>query len=501
MRLHRDRKLLEMELIAAVRRGERCFVASNAKEFILNAERMIRNECGEEVVLRVVTGDNSQDEAVVRFVKNIRTEFLKVQVVLASPSLGTGIDITFPNGECKVDRVFGFFYPLVNTHTDIDQQLCRVRNPGAVDVWIDRATFNFTCNVEVIKDDLARAYAVNRAVRGRRPDGMVDYDPNDPLLLICAHVTALERASKNRLVELFCKLREANGWVIERVEGRVKASPYDQARSQRRDERAEMLLKAAKLTEADYIDLDLRVSNGATLSPGDRAAYEKYIFESTIGVPLDEELVEMNLDDRLIERVRTMAEITALWVTDDFPDLLNVLAEPLQLSRGRVQITSPARMIGVLMRVAGLTKPAGFNSHHSVTAASLTEFARVCAENRTAIEEIFSEPMRQDLEENPVRQLNRFLDRIGLRLKVARSEKTQTGGKTRYYALDPVLLERMTWLAASYSEVQREREVRQQENGNLFSRRSRDQTPQQGTAEESTYMNTNTGLLSLIGDD
>lgn len=502
MRLHRDRKLLEMELIAAVRRGERCFVTTNSKEFALNAERMIRNECGEDVVLRVVTGENSQDEGVVKFVKNIRTEFLKVQVVLASPSLGTGIDITFPNGECKVDRVFGFFYPLVNTHTDIDQQLCRVRNPGAVDVWIDRATFNFTCNVEVIKDELARAYAVKRAVRGRRPDGMVDYDPNDPLLLICAHVTALERASKNRLVELFCKLRETNGWVIERVEGRANESPYDEARSQRREERAEMLLKAPKLTQSDYIDLDARVSKGATLSPEDKAAYEKYVFENTVGVPLDEELVEMNVDGRLIDRVQTMAEITALWVRNDFPDLLEALVEPIQLPKGRLRMTSPARMIGVLMRLAGLTTLAGFKADCLVTSASLAEFVRVCRENRTAIEEIFSEAMRDDVEQNPVRQLNSFLNRIGLRLKVARSEKTQTGGKTRYYALDPVSLKRMTWLAASYSEVQRAQEIRQHESGNAFScQRPRDQTPQQGTAEESTYMNTNTGLLSLIGED
>jgi hypothetical protein len=44
----------------------------------------------------------------------------------------TGIDITFPDGACFVDRVFGFFFSFINTHTDIDQQLSRVRNPGAV---------------------------------------------------------------------------------------------------------------------------------------------------------------------------------------------------------------------------------------------------------------------------------------------------------------------------------------------------------------------------------
>lgn len=197
MRLYQNKSFVEKLMIEAIKRGERCFVVSNSKAFIKTAERMIRNECGENIVMRVITSDNSREEATIRFLKNIKTEILNVQVTAGTPSIGTGIDITFPDGARHVDRVFGFFEPLINTHTDIDQQLARVRNPGRIDVWIQSATFDFTCNIDVVKDDLARAYTVPRAVKGRRPDGMVDYDRDDPLLMICAHVTALQRASKN----------------------------------------------------------------------------------------------------------------------------------------------------------------------------------------------------------------------------------------------------------------------------------------------------------------
>ena len=498
MRLFRDRKRLEREVLEAIRRGERCFITSNSKEFILNAERMIRDVCGSKVIMRVVTGDNSHEEAVVGFVKNIKTEFLKVQVVLTTPSMGTGIDISFPGGECRVDRVFGFFYSMVNTHTDIDQQLCRVRNPGAVDVWISPTTFNFTCNVDVVKDDLARAYTVKRAVKGRRrADGMVDYDRNDPLLTICAHVTALERASKNRLVELFCKLREASGWVIQRVDEKVKESPYDEARRLRKEERAEMLLKALTLTNSDFIDLDERACNGGVLSPEERAAHEKHVFERAVGVPLDAELVQLNLDGRLLQRVQTLAEITAIWSKDYLRDHFDLLAEPAGLPRGRLQTMTPGRMIGVLMLIAGLTTATGFKIGHLVTVASLDEFVRVCQENRTVIEEVFGEAIRGDLEKNPVRQLNQFLARVGLKLKLDRSEKTQNDGKLRYYSLDMNMVGRMTSLAASFSEVRRLREIEEEEGRS----RRRDRTPQQGTAEDTPYMNTNTGLLSLADED
>ena len=498
MRLFRDRKSLERELIDAIRRGQRCFVTSNSKEFILNAERMIRNECGDGVVMRVVTGENSHEEAVVKFVKNIKTEFLVVQVVLASPSMGTGIDITFLDGACMVDRVFGFFYSMVNTHTDIDQQLCRVRNPGMVEVWISPTTFDFTCNVEVVKDDLARAYTVPRSVKGRRrEDGMVDYDRDDPLLTICAHVTSLERASKNRLVELFCKFREANGWAIERVDAKEKESPYDEARRQRKEERAALLLNAPALTEGDFVDLDARVSAGDVLSPEERAAREKHIFETTVGVPLDAQLVSMHLDGKLIERIETLAAIASVWSKAHLDDLFDLLAEPTRLSKGRLQNMPADRMIGVLMRIAGLTDGTGIKAGHVVAAASLADFARVCHENQTVTEEVLGDALRVNLRQNPVGQLNRFLARVGLKVKVVRTEKMEDGGKLRYYSLDPGLVERMTSLAASYSEVQRRREIDQEERG--FTRR--DQTPQQGTAEKTEYMPTTTDLLSLLDPD
>ena len=69
---------------------------------------MILNECGDGIAIRTITRDNSRDDAIVDFLANIKTEFLRVQVVLGTPSIGTGIDITFPNEQVLVDRVFDF---------------------------------------------------------------------------------------------------------------------------------------------------------------------------------------------------------------------------------------------------------------------------------------------------------------------------------------------------------------------------------------------------------
>lgn len=496
MRLFKDRKRLEREVMAAIRSGQRCFITSNSKGFINTLERMIRKECGDGIVMRTVTGDNSQDDAIVDFVKNIKTEFLKVQIVLVTPSMGTGVDITFLDGACHVDRVFGFFYSMVNAHTDIDQQLCRVRNPGSVDVWISGTTFNYTCNVEVVKDDLARAYTVKRAVRGKRPDGMVDYNPDDPLLMLCAHATALERASKNRLVELFCKLREANGWDIVRVGEKVKDNSYEEARDELRHERAEALLDAPKLNASDFIDLDKQVSDGASLSPEDRAAREKYAFEHDIGVELDAEIVELDRDGRLRERIVTLAEVVKLWDKPDY-GVVEALIEPTKEAQGRLREMSTGRMIAALMRIAGLTTASGPKAGYTTSASELSEFIRICRVNKTVIEEVFSVALRGDLERNPIRQLNRFLARVGLAMEVVAATKN-SGTKIRHYSLDWKLVEQMMQLARSYLRVEKRKEIEREETGLRRKHPEARQLGHQGTKENSPYIATETGLLSLL---
>jgi hypothetical protein len=411
---------------------------------------------------------------------------------LATPSIGTGIDITFPNSECRVDRVFGFFYPFVNTHTDIDQQLARVRNPGAIDVWISPATFDFTCNVEVIMDDLARAYTVRRAVRGRRSDGMVEYDRDDPLLMICAHVTALQRASKNRLVELFRALREANGWAVEWVDETAPPGPYGPARKMLDAERMEMLLNAKMVDDADYIELDDRISKGASLSKEESVTWERNHFERTVGVPLDAVLVAMNLDGRLLERVAALAEIVSIWSKDSPDGLIDALLAPTSDPNGRLQQMEPARLIAVLMRVAGLTDVHGFAADTVASVDSLARFVAICRENRTVIEETFGEPLRGDFGEKPVGQLNRFLRRIGLKLEHAKTQKI-VGRKIRYYAIPTGILETMTRLARSFLEVRERNEV-EKERARLEGRnRNR---PAEKTVEEETVSTDDIGLLS-----
>lgn len=455
LRLYNSETALRDELFKAIERGERCFVACNSKKMAKVIEQMIKKRFGGGVKMRTITSDNSREASEIEFVKNIKTEFLNIQVLVCSPSLGTGIDITFPDasgapgGACLVDQVFGFFYPLVNTHTDMDQQLFRVRNPGAVKVWISPARFRFSSNFDVVRDDLARAHYVPRAVTGRTPDGLVDYNPMDPVLLICTHVTASQRASKNRLIELFCQLRESQGWKIERDTSRP--TPTKERKDAEKaiwNENAKGLLNAPVLDDNELLDLTIREQNGEPLSLMEKLAYERNTLERSLGVHLTYEIIKLNYDGRLIDRVATLARLTKRWT--DFEHIKSVLADQANFL-SRMSKQPHDFMLNCILTLCGLANAQGINRNVQVEASDLLDFTSICQKNRTVLEDILGQQIRKDVETNPVRQANVFLKLAGLKVEPIKRRKNQGKG-IRLYGFDVPRLDLMMSLAAAYKD-------------------------------------------------
>jgi hypothetical protein len=255
-----------------------------------------------------------------------------------------------------------------------------------------------------------------------------------------------------------CKLRQANGWSIEHVRETTLASPFEDAKKELAAERAAMLLGAQTISDADFIELDERKQNGAGLSSEERILHEKNEFERTVGVPLDAGLIDLNRDGRLIGRIAELAEIVRFWAIDrghdHFGDILPKPTEPHQ----RLLKLQPHYLLATMMRAAGLTGAQGFARGVVISTADLGYFVRLCRENQTTIEETFGGELRVDFQDKPIKQLNLFLRRIGLKLTGAGIEKID-GRKIRYYRLPDDLTARMMQLARSYLQVKAKREA------------------------------------------
>ena len=365
---------LREELLSAIGRGERCFVTCNSRKAVKVLEKIVRKKFGSIIKMRIITSDNSRESAEIEFVKNICGEFLKIQVLICSPSLGTGIDITYPDplgvasaGLCKIDNVFGFFYAKVNTHTDMDQQLSRVRNPGAIKVWISPARFHYSSNFDVIRDDLARARYAPGAVKGYTADGLTKYDPNHPLLMIYTHVTAAQRASKNRLIELFCELRKANGWEIERIDTRVDGN-RDRSEAERLlwNEHTQGLFQAPVLNDDDYLDLCIREKDSDPLNLADRLSYERNTLERALGVDLTYDIIKLNYDGGLISRVEVLSSLIRDW--HSFRSLAETVLSAQELSLARLPKLRGQILLAMIAIVAEIADADGIRRDAEVTA-------------------------------------------------------------------------------------------------------------------------------------
>ena len=148
-----DRNHLIADLLQSLREGKRVFVVSNAKGRINALVEGIVSELGASIRLLRITSETTKDENVRTFIANPSVEALKYDVILASPTIGTGVDITFEGDAQLIDVVYGLFKDGINTHFDMDQQLGRVRHPGEVKVWVSPQRFRFDTALDVVRSD------------------------------------------------------------------------------------------------------------------------------------------------------------------------------------------------------------------------------------------------------------------------------------------------------------------------------------------------------------
>jgi hypothetical protein len=250
-------------------------------------------------------------------------------------------------------------------------------------------------------------------------------------------------------------------------------------------ERAVMLLEAPVIDDDYYIELDGKASRGAHMTKEERIIYERNHFERTVGVSLDEHLVEMNTDGRLLDKVKTLAAVLPLLSTGGpGRGLVDALLEPTTKPRGRLQKQEPEVILAVLMTVADLADGGGIKAQSIVSVDTLAKFVAICRGNRTMIEEVFREPMRNDFQKNPTRQMNAFLKHIGLELTVADTRK-MADRKIRYYAISADPLAAMTRLAISYREAEGKRAEEKEMSPRRRSKRAeRAQIDEPSSAEE-----------------
>jgi hypothetical protein len=443
LELFTSKNHLHSDLISNIKEGKRCFVTSNSKKFVEG----LYDECVKEFKeksFELVVSDRGDDEIVRYFLKNIKTEILKKDALFASPSIGTGIDITFPDNSKQVDVVYGFFETNVNTHFDIDQQLARVRHPGQVKVWISPKRHRKSTDIETIRQEIL----FNQKVKGLQyyldQNGAHASMGQHPFVDLLSTIIASRRQSMNRLRENFILYKQKTGWNVESVEhNELLAQDGKQLRQASRVTRTKKLqsrlLAAADITEAQRVELDDKKKKNDAMTDDEKAALNKYWITHFYRQEVTKKLLDFDDEGKTRQKINLLERV--IDPKNKLVRYQDIDVETAMVIESKLtpnQLRKPV-LLRELLIAAGIFDPTtmSFVLDVSYTAQSLSKFVELLKskEAKDRFTYVFDKEVNDNIEQRPIVQVGSLLKMVGLGHEAIKKNK---GGGMSVYQLNPV---------------------------------------------------------------
>ena len=450
--------------------GKRVFVTSNSKGKINNLEKSIEDlskETGKSISMIAISSENSRTKDTQKFINNIKTEILKYQVILTSPSLGTGVDITFANGKAEVDCVYGFFENRINSHTEIDQQLARVRNPKEVNVWISPIRFNFETEFEIVKLDLINNNMMHKIYSEYESNSGSDSTKKTPIFLtMAALITTQQRASKNHLKINFIDYKKNNNWKINPIQANATSTKkgkqfYDKGKLIRTQTDIDDLIKAHPMEFHQYVEFEKAIkSNTMVYSRSDYLSYTRTGIELFYREKISISLIVLYTSKHRekVRRFEEIREVESIKTTDDIKSIgyANGNDEEKLISRLQDKIfrrgISRELLLYTLFSLTPIFKRGYFDPHFIFKSSDLTEFAKLSKKLKSYVETQLGINTSDDILNKPVQHLGKLLKLVGLQHKRV-SASTINGVKVYTYSLINKVLEDLTLLVIKRRET------------------------------------------------
>ncbi|MEI9429220.1 plasmid replication protein, CyRepA1 family [Mesorhizobium sp. Cs1299R1N3] len=437
------------DFVTSLKSSKRCFFTANSKERIQEIATQVREECPDAPILVITSEETAvKDPAAAEFIKSPAVEAKKYQAILCSPSISSGVDITFDGDECFYDVVYGLFVPQVLTHFECDQQLGRVRHPKQVKVFISPAKGAFETNLGVVSRDVLTTYLMDATIDGYTNDAIPQaiYRP-DQLTDIAVAIISHQRASKNDLWRNFLHYKKQQGWEIEHVGPdadliHVGVGILGAGRERRSQFQVDRLMRAEPLSNDEFERIERRIRNYEFASDADLARYERSAIEAFYNTAISAELI--SLDDRGRFRSRVSCFETMLDRTTAI-SLRDGIGDAKRRDQMAMLIPNANASRILLMETLSMTPIYGsfvFNPEAEFSKLGLQPFIEWVKRNRIAIQQQFNIAIHKSLEGNPITQLRPFLAMVGLDLE--KLPKTRAGGPTVVpYRISQISLDQM----------------------------------------------------------
>ena len=441
----------DKQLIGHIRdyviKGKRIFITSNSKTKVKNIKNTLNklsNDLGIDIPLLLITSENSRTDMIQEFIKDIKTKILDYQVILSSPSLGTGIDITFDNDDQHIDCVYGLFENQINSHFEIDQQLSRVRHPKEVNVWVSPRRFNFETEFDVITEDHLKD-SLKDVIENQFGISInsIEYDVS-PFYVMSSMIISYQRHSKNNLKNNFLKYKYDQGWDINDInkdKGLTKTGRelYLEGKEISLTENITNILDSGIFNEYQYVRFRDRVSVLNLPTPN----YLWYYFYRTsielfYRTKVTDDLIRLDDNGRLRGRIRRFEVITDplyshIIETNTLDPRENIKDQVLNVKTIK-QFHMGMKLLHELLSTTPLFNGV-FNTNISIETMDLARFTDMSLEYKSFTETQLDISTRKDITKKPVQHLNQLLNIVGLNLDKPTTKKIN--GKKHYlYKID-----------------------------------------------------------------
>lgn len=413
---------LLLDLMKDIAAGKRCYVVSNNKTFIKGQYEAFSKVYSDKK-FKLVVADEGDDKETRQFLKNVTSEILDYEALWASPSMGTGIDITFPGNEVKVDCVYGFFDQGVNSHLDIDQQLGRVRHPGVVKVWVSPVKARLSVDRRRVLQELLDSDMVKGLRYFLDHDGSHFTPGEHPFLDLLTEVLVVRRRSMNDLKRNFIEHKANSGWKVVHVlkdeVKRDKGSIINKAgRAERGRESLRRVLEAQDIDFKEFFRLKQLKDRNEPLTDAEKANLERYWIKKFYHADVTEDLVKFDEQGKTRERIGRLESLTDSKLP--FRSYSQWENEKSSFGDYRVHVNSPRVQQAVFLREVFATigifdldalclKPKALYG-----TATLRKFVEFMQRNDERLQRLFEKTVNEDIEERPVVQVAQLLKLVGL---------------------------------------------------------------------------------------
>lgn len=321
----KDSSALVAKISIAMMMGQKIMVVSDSKKFIKKLEAMmtvsvdserslfepgtgVNSQNGSQLRIWSIHADNSGSKENKAFIKDISNQVKNVDALLASPSLGTGVDIC----DYHFDAVFGAFHAVSQSATECAQALHRYRHQVPLHIWVaPRPPFGYQeTSAEKIKESMLQLNQMTAFLIRINPESGQRGAEKDWALNAYCEIEAQRNYSINNLREDLLTLLEEMAYKIttnkSETDVKIKTKMVEAGRYLNTAHQL-AVVNAKNISQQEY--LSRQASD--YLEPEEIVECEKYRIKRDYGMDVTEELVKKDGQGSLISQLIALESLLA----------------------------------------------------------------------------------------------------------------------------------------------------------------------------------------------